>query len=600
MVSSGLFVLPGLAFALAGPAMFLAYLLAGFLAIPALLSKAELATAMPKAGGIYFYVDRSMGRAMGTLGGLAGWFSLTFKSAFALVGIGAFTALLFPGMSDMEVRLIAAAFCVVFTLVNLVSAHHAGRLQVYMVFALLAILVAYAVIGFGSMDTSRLTPFMPGGWGGLFATTGLVFVSFGGLTKAASVAEEVRDPGRDLPLGMLLAFGFVVVLYVVITLVTTTLVDGAALSGSLTPLNLGAASTVGTAGVIVISVAAILAFVSTANAGVMAASRVPLAMSRDRLLPRGLGKVHDKRGVPTAGILLTGGFMVAAVLFLELEALVKTASTLKLLLFVLVNIAVILMRESRIQSYRPAFTSPLYPWLQIFGVVAYIALISAMGTLPLALAGGFVVGSFIWYGVYARGGDVHAGDPAVIHIVNRIANRDLADRALGTELREILRVRDGIRDDRFDRLVERAAIVEVPGPASLQDFTARVANTIAHRCGMGADELATLLLDRERDTSTAISRDLAIPHAVIPGSGEFHLLVARCRHGVAFSDQARHVNAIFVLLGSKDERNFHLQCLMAIAQTAQESDFRRRWLRARDTEDLRELLLLSGRSRQDV
>ena len=78
MISSGLFILPGVAFGLTGPSMCLAYLLAGLLTIPALLSKAELATAMPKAGGVYFYIDRSMGPAMGTVGGLAGWFSHTW------------------------------------------------------------------------------------------------------------------------------------------------------------------------------------------------------------------------------------------------------------------------------------------------------------------------------------------------------------------------------------------------------------------------------------------------------------------------------------------------------------------------------------------
>jgi len=88
MISSGLFVLPGIAFAKVGPALLLSYLLAGILMVPAFLTKAEMATAMPKAGGTYFFVERSLGALAGTLAGLANWFSTALKSAFALVGIG--------------------------------------------------------------------------------------------------------------------------------------------------------------------------------------------------------------------------------------------------------------------------------------------------------------------------------------------------------------------------------------------------------------------------------------------------------------------------------------------------------------------------------
>lgn len=87
MISSGLFVLPGLAYSKAGPAIIFSYAIASILIIPAILFKTELSTAMPKAGGTYFFIDRSMGPLMGTIGGFAAWFSLAFKSAFALIGI---------------------------------------------------------------------------------------------------------------------------------------------------------------------------------------------------------------------------------------------------------------------------------------------------------------------------------------------------------------------------------------------------------------------------------------------------------------------------------------------------------------------------------
>jgi len=119
MISSGLFILPGIAYAKSGPAVLISYAIASLLIIPAMLSKAELATAMPKAGGTYFFIDRSMGPMMGTIGGFAAWFSLAFKSAFALVGIGVFATLLTPGFTEMQTKLVAVFFCIVFTAINI-------------------------------------------------------------------------------------------------------------------------------------------------------------------------------------------------------------------------------------------------------------------------------------------------------------------------------------------------------------------------------------------------------------------------------------------------------------------------------------------------
>ena len=133
MISSGLFVLPGLAFYKAGPAVIFSYGIASLLVIPAVLAKAELATAMPKAGGTYFFIDRSMGPMMGTVGGFAAWFSLAFKSSFALVGIGLFTVLLNPGFSDQQIKFIAVFFCLVFAVINIIGVKETGKTQILLV-----------------------------------------------------------------------------------------------------------------------------------------------------------------------------------------------------------------------------------------------------------------------------------------------------------------------------------------------------------------------------------------------------------------------------------------------------------------------------------
>ena len=407
MVSSGLFVLPALAYAKAGPAVILAYLLASLLVIPSVLSKAELATAMPRAGGTYFFVERSLGPVFGLFGGLAGWFSLALKSAFAIVGMAILIEVVlqtaFPTrFSQWHIKAIAAVCCIGFTSLNIVSVKHTSKFQVILVVVLLAILSCFVFLGASAVEPVRYSDFMQKGLPAVFATAGLVFISFGGLTKVASIAEEVTHPGKNLPLGMIFAWAVVSLLYVTVIAITVGIVDGVELSESYAPISLAASKLAGTAGFAILSLAAIAAFVTTANGGILAASRCPLAMSRDRLLPPFLARISTRFKTPHISIGLTGGFMIIAIVFLDIEALVKTASTLMIILFILDNASVIIMRESKIQSYRPRFKSPLYPYIHIAAVITYSALIVDMGRIPLMVSFSFVALSTAWYFFYVR------------------------------------------------------------------------------------------------------------------------------------------------------------------------------------------------------
>ena len=597
MISSGLFVLPGIAFALAGPSVFVAYLLAGILVLPSLFSKAELSTAMPKAGGTYFYIERSLGGAFGTVGGMAAWLSLTFKSAFALLGMGSFAILLVPDLSPTTVKLIATGLTIVFMVVNITGAKHAGRLQSVLVTGLLASLVFCIVRGFPAIDVNRYVPFMPNGWASVFATAGLVFVSYGGLTKVASVAEEVRNPARNLPLGMSLAFGVVTLLYVATVFMAVGVTDGATLAASRTPLSTAAAMFMGTPGLVLMAVAALIAFTTTGNAGILSASRTPMAMSRDRILPAFLGRVNGRFGTPHHAILVTGMLMIASIAFLDLLTLVKIASTMKILLFLLENLAVIIMRQSGIQHYRPTFRSPCYPWIQAAAIGLYGFLVYEMGAVPLMVTGIFFAGSLVWYAASARGG--RGRDSALIQLVRRITSRDLVTSSLDTELREILKVRDEIVEDRFDGLIKGCTILDMAGSIPLDDFFDRIAKILGHELAMDPARVHELLVARENQSTTALRPGLAIPHIVVDGEGVFDILLARSKGGIVFSRDLPPVHAVFVLMGSPDERNYHLRALMHIAQITHDPEFDEKWLNARGPAELRNIMLLGKRRRDE-
>jgi len=600
MISSGLFVLPYIAFAKAGPAVILSYLFASFLILPSVFSKAELATAMPRAGGTYFFVERSLGSFCGLFTGFANWFGLALKSAFAVVGMAVFVEVLVHSlfgmkMTEAHLKQISVMCCLGFTILNIVSVKHTSRFQVLLVGVLLSILTIFVFLGAGTARAAGYAGFLDKGWPAVFATAGLVFISYGGLTKVASVAEEIKDTRRNLPLGMLLAWFTVSVLYVAVIVVTVGVIDGQELVESLTPISLAASKFMPVVGFPLLGVAAIAAFVTTANGGILAASRYPMAMSRDRLLPPLLARVNQRFRTPHISIVLTGGFMIVAIVFLDIEQLVKTASTLMIILFILVNASVIIMRESKIQSYRPSFKSPLYPYPHIFAIVAYSALIIDMGRIPLLITAAFVGLSTAWFGLYVSRRVSRAS--AVMHVVERVTDRELKTVTLEDELRDILIERDDIIEDRFDQLIKECEILDIKGKRDAEKIFRKVSAILAERLGMDEYVLFEKFLHREAEGSTVVQPGIAIPHIIVEGENKFDILLIRARDGIDFPHAKDPVKIMFVLAGTIDERNYHLRALMAIAQIAQEKQFEQRWLAARDTEGIRNLILLSTRKR---
>ncbi|MBN2325341.1 MAG: amino acid permease [Spirochaetes bacterium] len=606
MISSGLFILPSVAFAEAGRGALLSYLFAGLCMIPAVFAKLELASAMPKAGGAYYSLTRIFGAPVGIVSGLADWFSIAFKSAFALVGIGLFGSLLFPDFGPMEFKIIAVGACLLFTVINLLSVKGTARFQVFMIAFLLLILVMYVLVGYRRMDFTHYTGGPPLAPHKILTTTAMVFISYGGITKVASAVEEVKDIRRTLVPGFLGAFVIVQVLYLLVLFVTIGAMDRQALAASNSPLTDAAViffsgGLIGSAARAAVAAAGLLAFFTTANAGILSASRVPMAMSRDGLLPRFLGEMSPK-GIPRAAILSTSAFMIVVIISLNVKELARVASLFLLLVFFLENLGLIVMRISHIATYQPIFRSPLFPVLQIFGVLSYGVLIAVQGTLPLLIAAGFIAIALIWYLVYGRGG--WSRTSAFISLIKRVSGPDFTETGedLEEELLEVLMKREDIQEDRFDALVKKAAVLDYDRTVNREQFFADVGRVLGERCGLDPVKLAEKFCSREEQTSTLIYPGVAIPHAiphvVIEGESIFDLLLARARFGIRWSD-TEVVYTAFAMIGSRDERTFHLQALMSIAQILQNPGFLKTWNGARNERELRTAVLLTKRRRSN-
>ena len=605
MFSSGFFLLPGLASAEAGPAVILAYLLAGLLVVPAMLSKAELSTAMPRAGGTYYFLDRSLGPVVGAIGGLGTWAALILKSAFAIIGMGAYLTL----FVEVPMTALAIGLTVLFTLVNLVGAKESGRLQGGLVVVLLAVLAFFVVqglvevwsLGVGDVGRTQLTPFLPFGSEGLFATVGLVFVSYAGLTKVASVAEEVENPDRNIPLGMALSLVTATAFYVVGVFIMVAVLDPGELRSDLTPAATAAQAFFdwlpGSAGVILVVIAAIAAFASTGNAGIMSASRYLLAMGRDHVVPPGFARLGRFR-TPSLALGVTAATMILCLLLLDVMSVAKLASAFQLLIFAFINLSVVVLRESRIEGYEPGFSSPLYPWMQVFGFLAPLWLITEMGALTVLFTVGMIIGSLVWYHYYARKHMAREG--AVLHLFERLGRQ--RDHGLDRELRTILTDQAPGDRDPFVELVTAARVVDQEEPADYEAVVWQVSAHLSARCGVPAHRIANTFLEESRIGLTPQSGGVAFPHLRLPGLRSFHLVLVRLRKGVdlPIEDPEEHeiegpVRALLFLASPESRARDHLQFLAAMAERVDEPDFMDRWLAASSEQQLKEALLHTER-----
>ncbi|WP_225333319.1 amino acid permease [Halomicrobium urmianum] len=418
MIGAGIFVLPGVAASEAGPVVVVSFVAGGIIAMVNALSVSELGTAMPKAGGGYYYVNRSLGPIFGSIAGMGDWMGLAFASAFYCIGFGQYLATLAPLPSVLflnEIQVGAMLAGLAFVGVNYVGAKETGGVQTVIVTLLLAILTAFAVAGWFAFDYGTLTGsggLAPFGASAILPGTALVFVSFLGYAKIATVAEELKNPGRNLPLAVIGSVGIVTVLYAILVSIMLGVVSWPDLSDDAPvaqaaevafPASLGPVEGVAAAAATVMTLGALLATASSANASILASARINFAMGRDRIVTDWLNEIHPSYATPYRSILVTGAMIVVFVALLgrDIEILAKAASVLHLIVYALMNVALIVFREAD-SEYDPDFEVPLYPVTPIVGSLLSLGLVAFMDAIEIALAGLFVVLALTWYALYAR------------------------------------------------------------------------------------------------------------------------------------------------------------------------------------------------------
>ncbi|RME03408.1 MAG: amino acid permease [Planctomycetota bacterium] len=591
MISSGFFILPGIAFSLTGPSVILAFFLASLLVVPALLSKAELATAMPRSGGVYFYLDRSMGPAAGTVVGLGAWVGLILKASFALIGFSIyFFGLLQLKVSFLPLQIFASLTCLGLMFLNIRGTKLTGRVQWWLVVVVLCALISFIAIGYRKVEFSRYSPFLTNGWQNLFAAMGLVFISYAGVTKIASVAEEVKNPAKNIPWAMGASLLVVTLVYVGGVSVVVGTLPKDQLMGNTSPISATALWAMGKWMFYVVSIAAVLAFASCANAALMSASRFPFAMARDGLLPKFFTQI-GRTYTPYKAILFTSGIVVAFIFLFDVKELAKLASAFQLFLYALCSFAVIVMRESKIEEYSPCFQSPAYPYTQIFGIGGCLLLITLLGIVEILFCLGAIFFGMLWFYIYARKQVKREG--AFQWLWNRVRQKksDTLHPSLIQDLRQIQKEKGLKEGDPFKEIVCKAPVFEIETGETLENFLAQVSEYFKNTLNIEKTELIDKFLIQNKMGNTPVEAGIAIPHHRLDNLGEIHLVIGRSRHGLKVEESQDPLYAVFVILGCSNLSDLHIRILAELARRAEQENFMDLFLQAETEEEVHTLFL---------
>jgi len=419
MIGAGIFVFPGLAGAEVGTAATASFAVGGVIALLVALPTSELATAMPKSGGGYYFISRGLGTLPGTIVGLSLWLGLVFATAFYLVGLGyyALDGLAEVGISigaspGIIVSALAVVFGIAFTVLNITGTENAAKLQNGIVALLLSMLVAFLGFGlldaFGFVDADTAAGTEADRWTvvPILSTAALVFTSYLGFAQVATVAGEMKKPGRNLPLAMIGSVVIVTVMYVLTIFVATNVFDRDQLdeAGETAMVEIGR-ELLGTGGALVIIVGGLLATMSSANASILSTSRAIYGVSKDALLPKQATRINLKYGTPHVALGMAGGPVIVLAATRQVQILAEVASFLHLVMYGLICVALIAIRRDEPDWYDPDFRVPGGPVIPAVGAFASFGLIRFMGRLSIGIGLAVIAVTAGWYFYYA--GDVN-------------------------------------------------------------------------------------------------------------------------------------------------------------------------------------------------
>jgi APA family basic amino acid/polyamine antiporter len=389
ILGAGIFAVVSPAAAIAGPSLLVALLLAAFVALCNALSSAQLAAVYPRTGGTYEFGRRALGPWWGYG---AGWMFLaanTFGPGVIALAFGAYAHAALPPVPARGAAVLAA---ISMTGVNALGVRRSVRVTDAVVVLSVLTLLSVVVIGLPQAKVSNLTPFAPGGPGGVLQATALLFFAYTGYSRIATLVEEVRDPGRTVPRATVIALGAATGLYVAVAFTVLAVLGGPSVSGSGSPLQAAMAAVGSGAGVAIVIVGALLTTFNEGLSDLLGVSRVAFAMARQADLPDPMARLGAGQN-PWRSVLVVGAAAVLVAGLAPFGTAVAVSSFGTLLYYTVTNLSALRLPQAQRRFPR---------WLAFAGLAGCLGLAFSLSAVDVALGLAILAVGLCYHGLTLR------------------------------------------------------------------------------------------------------------------------------------------------------------------------------------------------------
>ncbi len=415
-IGTGVFVIIGEAIGDTGPAIILSFVLAGLTALFSAFSYAELASAVPVSGSAYTYIYATLGELVAWIIGwdlileyglsiaaiASGWGEYLNDLLGHLTGGGLPNSIsVAPGADGGTVNLPSLALVVAVTFLLIYGVRESARINSFMVAFKVAVLGVFIVLAATAFDGANLSPFSTGGFNGIVDAAALIFFAYIGFDAVSTASEEVKDPERDMPRGIIGSLLIVTVIYILVGLFATAAVPSAELAENPAPLAFALDAGAGYSwGAALIDIGALVAIASVVLTIFYGQTRIMFAMCRDGLLPRGFAKLTERK-TPIYITLAFGIMSGVLTAFVPLEDLAELVNIGTLFAFFLVNAGVMVLRRTS-PDLKRGFRVPFVPLFPLIGMALCVFLMTYLEGLTWLRFGIWMVIGLVVYFAYGR------------------------------------------------------------------------------------------------------------------------------------------------------------------------------------------------------
>ncbi len=341
MIGAGIFVVSGIGTRIAGSAVILAFIIAGIVALFNAFSSAELAAAIPREGGTYEYARRLLSPKVGFI---TGWFFISSKmleSATIALAFGAYVSLVL----NFDPRIFGVVAVLVLTLVNVAGVRASTDASKVMAVIKVGVLAAFAFFGLGAVKVTHFVPFAPSGLQGVLTASAIVFFSYTGYARIATLGEEVKEPRKTIPKAILISLVITIIVYVSVVTVGIGLVGVQRFGSSNSPIATAASVLGGPVWVALVIFGAGVATLSVLLSDLFSSSRTVFAMARNSDFPKVLSEMRDVN--PVNSVIVTSAIVLALVLTGSLVQVATLTSLTILIYYAVTNISALKLQPEK-------------------------------------------------------------------------------------------------------------------------------------------------------------------------------------------------------------------------------------------------------------